>query len=154
MELFRTIASNYVLTLCGLSWIAAQVMKFVINYIFARKFKFERLYGSGGMPSAHTALVTALVMGVAKVSGLGSTEFVISAVLAAVVIYDSLGVRRAAGEHARVLNKIMDKRDYPPPENAETDVVQKQLKELLGHTPMEVLGGAMLGIIISMMYRY
>lgn len=129
----------------------------------------ERLVGSGGMPSSHTSLVVSLAMGVARVEGFGSTEFVISLVLASVVMYDAMGVRREAGKHAKLLNEmafdIKDifhnfqniKKQFVLDFSDEQDAEQEQehhltLKEFLGHTPLEVLAGCLLGILVAVAY--
>ncbi len=155
MELMQRLFSNYLLNLCVLAWCCAQLIKFLINLVSHHNVKLERLYGSGGMPSSHTATVCALTMGVAQVCGYSSAEFAIAAALSAIVIYDAMGVRRAAGEHAKILNQMMD--EYEKNDELGEDGLperKKDLKELLGHTPMEVLGGALLGILISMIYQY
>lgn len=102
--------------------------------------------GAGGMPSAHSAMVCALFVGVMHRCGAESPEFALAFVLAAVVIYDAMGVRRAAGEQARVVNKLVE-----IAEKNGSEITQKGLKESLGHTPMEVLGGIMLGILIALL---
>lgn len=146
MSIFYELISNYVL-ICSLSsWAIAQVCKFILNYIVNRNFNFERLSGSGGMPSAHSATVTALTISSARVCGTGSAEFALAVVLAAVVIYDAMGVRHEAGEHAKIINKLM--------KNSSEDELDeheyKELKELLGHTPLEVVGGILLGILVPL----
>lgn len=151
MQWLRALAGNNCLVICALSWFVAQVLKFIISSIARNKIKFERLYGSGGMPSSHTALVASLVMSVARFEGISSTYFALSVAFAAVVIYDAMNVRRQAGEHAKILNKIMDEEEYFRSESEDDD--DHELKELLGHTPFEVLGGAMVGILVSFLYQ-
>lgn len=151
MQWVKDLFANDCLMIVSLSWFTAQFLKFLINILIRKKVRFERLYGSGGMPSAHTAFVSSLVMAVARVEGVTSTYFVLAFALAAVVIYDAMGVRRQAGEHAKVLNKIIDSEDYLRNEVDDDD--DYELKELLGHTPLEVLGGAMVGILVSMLYQ-
>lgn len=146
MSLFNEVFSNYVL-ICSLSsWAIAQVCKFILNYIVNRNFNFERLSGSGGMPSAHSATVTALTISSARVCGTGSTEFALAVVFAAVVIYDAMGVRHEAGEHAKIINQLMKNSSEEDLEDPEF----KELKELLGHTPLEVVGGILLGILVPL----
>lgn len=146
MGIFNELLSNYVL-ICSLSsWAIAQVCKFVLNYIVNRSFNFERLSGSGGMPSAHSATVTALTISSARVCGTGSAEFALAVVLAAVVIYDAMGVRHEAGEHAKIINQLMKNSSEEDLEDPEF----KELKELLGHTPLEVVGGILLGILVPL----
>ncbi len=151
MQWIKEICSNNCLVICALAWFTAQFLKFILNLIIRKKVRFERLYGSGGMPSSHTALVSSLVMAVARFEGISSTYFALAVAFAAVVIYDAMGVRRQAGEHAKLLNKIIDSEDYLKNDFEDDD--DYELKELLGHTPLEVLGGAMVGILVSMMYQ-
>ena len=106
------------------------------------------MIGSGGMPSSHSSLVCALTISVARLNGIQSVEFAISFVLALIVMYDASGVRRAAGKHAEEINKIKEQIDLL---DGEKDSFEPKLKELLGHTPLEVLGGALLGIAIALL---
>lgn len=130
------------------SWLSAQVIKLVLTLIFQRKLDLVRLFGSGGMPSSHSATVTTSAVTTGLVLGFDSVFFGIATVFALVVMYDAAGVRRAAGKQAKLLNELI--------ENffAEHYFNQAKLKELLGHTPIEVLAGALLGIIISLAYFY
>lgn len=129
-----------------LSWFTAQVIKVLLTLIKKKKFDFTRLVGSGGMPSSHAAFVTSLATAVGLERGFGGVEFAISAVFALVVMYDAAGVRRAAGQQARILNKLVEQ--WEKSDFSETD---KHLKELLGHTPKEVFVGALLGIAIAVL---
>lgn len=137
---------NNALIAAALSWFLAQLIKTIITLIQTKTFVSERMFGSGGMPSAHSASVVALVMSVQHTCGLESPEFAIAMCFAGVVIYDAMGVRRAAGEQAKVINRmvgIMEQKEG-------TDITEKDLKEYLGHTPLEVLGGILLGFLVSM----
>ncbi len=136
--------SESVLVTSILSWFAAQVIKVFLSVIQDKRFDFRRLVGSGGMPSSHASFVTSLAAAVGIETGFGGTEFAICAVLALVVMYDAAGVRRAAGQQARILNRLMEK--WEKSDFSDTD---KHLKELLGHTPKEVFVGALLGITIA-----
>ncbi len=125
-----------------LGWVIAQVLKIVLTW--EKKFDFKRIVGSGGMPSSHAAFVMALTMGVGFTEGFSSAMFAVSAVLSFIVMYDAAGVRRSAGQQAAILNKLVESiiaDDRPK--------TGKRLKELLGHTPIEVIAGAILGIIIA-----
>ena len=146
MDSILELLQNQVLTTALLSWFIAQVMKTILVLLVDRKFNPERMIGAGGMPSAHSATVCSLLVAIARTSGFGSVEFAISVVLAAVVMYDATGVRRAAGEQAKVLNKMLEKQSL----NETDDLLQVELKEFLGHTPLQVLAGALLGILIAM----
>lgn len=131
-----------------MSWLLAQIIKMLISLIQNKRLDFRRLVGSGGMPSSHAAFVTSLATAVGLYEGFGGTEFAICAVLALIVMYDAAGVRRAAGQQARILNRLMKK--WERSDFTDTD---KHLKELLGHTPKEVFAGAVLGIAIALL-RY
>lgn len=120
-------------------WFSVQTFKVVYDILKYKKLNIRRMWGSGGMPSSHSALVCSLATVVAFEEGLGSMNFGIAVVLASVVMYDATGVRRAAGKQAKVLNQII--------ENYKEINVQEKLIELLGHTPKEVFVGALVGIL-------
>lgn len=136
--------TDSVLVTCILSWFIAQFIKVVTVLVKSKRIDFRRFIGSGGMPSSHSSFVTSLAASVAITDGFSSTSFAISVVLALVVMYDAAGVRRAAGQQAKILNKIVEEWEHA--DFAKTD---KRLKELLGHTPFEVFAGAILGIVIA-----
>ncbi|MCR4718592.1 MAG: divergent PAP2 family protein [Firmicutes bacterium] len=138
--------SESVLVTSILSWFAAQVIKVFFSLIQNKRFDFRRLVGSGGMPSSHASFVTSLATAVGLEKGFSGTEFAICAVFALVVMYDAAGVRRAAGQQARILNKLME--EWEKSDFSHSD---KHLKELLGHTPKEVFVGALLGITIALL---
>ncbi len=162
----RTDQFNVMLIAAILGWVSAQLLKTIIHVITTKKFSAERIFGAGGMPSSHSATVCALAITASRIYGITSSEFALSMVLALVVMYDACGVRRAAGLHAREINrmrKILDKLDDETIERLdeeidieldsdENDGVTKDLKEFLGHTPFQVLCGALLGIIIGMVF--
>ena len=145
------------------SFITAQIIKTVLYAIKYKTFNPERITGAGGMPSAHSALVISIVIYSMRIYGAASSEFALSMLFAGIVIYDALSVRYNAGLHAKELNKlrkIVDELDDEitqlsgGEEDPDIDelVSQKELKEFLGHTPIEVLAGALLGILISMVF--
>lgn len=139
---------NYLLSVAILSWLAAQICKTLINFALIGKFELERMYGAGGMPSAHSALVCSLFMAAARSEGLDSPIFAVTFVLAAVVMYDAMGVRHETGEQAKILNKLLN--DWLEDEEEGSPLFEvKKLKEKVGHTPLEVISGAMLGILIA-----
>ena len=140
------ITNNHVLKVCLLAWLIAQFLKVVFNILSYGRLDPDRLFGSGGMPSSHTALVLALATSVGKNSGWDSAAFAIAAVFATVVMYDAAGVRRAAGLQAEVLNRLIS--DI----YRGTHITHEQLKELIGHTPFEVLVGALLGIVVALLF--
>jgi len=139
---------NYALTVALSSWLAAQVAKTIINFVLAGQLDIERMWGAGGMPSAHSALVCSLVIAIAKTSGTSSPLFAIAFVLAAIVMYDAMGVRRAAGQQAKVINRLLSDRE----DEEELLPDGKKLKEMVGHTPLEVGSGALLGILIGVLF--
>lgn len=144
MKYILFITGNTILISALIGWFAAQTIKVIIGLVKEKRFCWDRLTGSGGMPSSHSAFVTALATQTAKVEGLDSPFFAITTALAIIVMYDAAGVRRAAGEQAKILNYMMDHwHEYTPV------MRQKELKELLGHTPIEVIVGAFLGLLIG-----
>ena len=142
MSYLQQLAANSVLLTALIGWFAAKALKIVLSW--DKKLDFKRFIGSGGMPSSHASFVMSLTMAGGFENGFDSAAFAISAVVAFVVMYDAAGIRRSAGQQAAILNKLVEsvvKADFPGTE--------KKLKELLGHTPIEVFGGAILGIIIA-----
>lgn len=137
--------TNYILICAFTGWFGAQFFKCVRYIVKNRKFNFAVLMASGGMPSSHSATVCSMVVATARVEGTGSVAFALAFVLAFIVMYDAAGVRRAAGEQAKVLNRIVE--DI---QKGETKYLDKRLKELIGHTPLQVIIGAIFGIIIPL----
>lgn len=138
------IFNNHILVVAVAACLLAQGSKLVIRGIQFKKLDFRALVETGGMPSAHSALVTALATGVGRTIGWESIEFAIASVFAVIVMYDATGVRQAAGKQARLLNQIVDELFQ---ENGEFN--EERLKELLGHTPFQVIVGAVLGAIAA-----
>ena len=131
--------------LTGLSsWLIAQVLKVLLHAALTGQLHWERLFGDGGMPSGHSATVTAMATTAALEYGLASPIFAIAVVFGIIVMHDAMGVRREAGKHAKVLNDLIASlgKDAPP-----KDV----LKEFLGHTPLQVCFGALLGFGVALM---
>ncbi len=129
-------------------WASAQLLKFILCFIQHADFRPERLYGSGGMPSSHSSLVCSSLIAAGRVDGFASSTFAIMAVLSVIVMYDAAGVRRAAGLHAKELNRI---RTVLFSQENDAESKKKELKELLGHTPLQVFCGAVLGIVIGVL---
>lgn len=176
MNLLRMLTSNYILNVGVTSWLLAQIIKLILTLVTTKKVVLERLIGSGGMPSSHSALTCSVAIAMARKMGFDSPEFGLALCFAGVVMYDAMGVRRAAGEQAKVLNRMVfefefpffqlgkqkfskgkhtgPKQDEPSLERAaekETaPLLDKELKEFLGHTPIEVVGGCLLGILVSL----
>lgn len=140
--------SNKIIGISILSWAIAQIIKIIIDIIDTRKIDWNLIMSSGGMPSSHSSFVTSLATTVGFSYGFQSVFFAICFVLCMVVMYDAAGVRRAAGKQAAVLNRIL--------ENASQHgfKVDEKLKELLGHTPIEVGAGALLGIFVAIVFNF
>jgi acid phosphatase family membrane protein YuiD len=133
------ILDNQVLLIALCSSLTAQILKLFIELAQFRRVRFKVLFETGGMPSAHSALVSALAAGIGRTQGWDTPQFAIATVFAFIVMYDAAGIRRAAGKQAKVLNQIM------------VEVFEEEhdpLKELLGHTPAQVIAGSILGILL------
>ena len=141
---FADLLNNHLLINSLAAWAAAQIIKTVIFAVIHKELDFHRLFGDGGMPSGHSATVTAMATTAGLEYGLASPLFAIAAVLAIIVMHDAMGVRLEAGKHARVLNQLLDlfSSDMKPEET---------MKELLGHTPLQVTFGALLGLTIALL---
>lgn len=147
MDYFSELIHNYILMAAAISWFTAQVIKTIIDFLITKKLTLERLVGSGGMPSCHSATVCALSVAAALEHGLGSPVFALAAIFAIIVMYDARGVRRETGTQAVIINQIMDYFNSEHPEKIK--FTQENLKELIGHTPLQVLIGALLGIAMG-----
>ena len=153
MEIFKQIFTNPVLLVPLGTWIFSQLVKAVVNFCICRKFSLERLFGDGGMPSAHSATVMALMIMVGHTMGFGSPVFAFAFIFAAVVMHDATGVRREAGKQAVTLKKlalIVNDAVSDPDKRIRTE----KLKVLVGHTPLQVVCGALLGIAVSLVYHF
>lgn len=146
MNIWEEILGNQVLVCSVLGWTVAQVLKTIIDVCLNHSFNPERLVGSGGMPSSHAATVCALTTASGMKYGPGSFEFAISFVVAMVVMYDAMGVRRETGKQAKLLNSLFSENIL----NLDGVVLQEKLKEYVGHTPVQVFAGAVLGIGMSL----
>ena len=142
----KELLTNKLLWIPLATWLMVQLFKLVVEIFSAkdRKINFRRILGSGGMPSSHTACITSLATSIGMSEGFGSTTFALAAVFCFIVMYDATGVRRAAGKQAAILNKMI--------ENDKSINVQEKLVELIGHTPFEVLVGAIVGIAIGIIF--
>ena len=145
MNVFQEIINNKYIIVPMFIWLGIQVFKVIWDLIKEKKFNFKRILGAGGMPSSHSAVVCSLATLIGKNVGFDSAMFGLSVILALVVMYDAAGVRRAAGKQAKILNQIVN----TPGLAIET--VQGKLVEVLGHTPIEVFVGAVLGIIVGIL---
>ncbi len=143
--MFNEIITNEVLIIPICSWAIAQVLKVIIILLRKKQLELRFLVVSGGMPSAHSAFVTALAASVALIEGWGSVVFGISAILALVVIYDAAGVRRSVGQQSVILNRIIREfRDRRP-----VTELGQDLREFIGHTQLQVIIGVLIGIVVA-----
>jgi acid phosphatase family membrane protein YuiD len=140
------LAGNRVLWASLAAWFVAQLIKTVRALVVTRRLNLSYLASSGGMPSSHSALVTGLATAVARVDGMRSTSFALAAVLAGVVMYDAAGVRLAVSKQARILNLMLDDFFH------ERGISEKRLHELIGHTPVQVFAGALVGILFGILF--
>lgn len=125
-------------------WFFIQAFKVIFDLVKTKKFNFKRIMGAGGMPSSHSAVVTTLSTMIGKEFGVQSPMFAMSLIFACIVMYDAAGVRRAAGKQAKLLNKIVETPGLTGVE------VSERLVEVLGHTPMQVVVGALIGIVVGL----
>ncbi|MBR6358226.1 MAG: divergent PAP2 family protein [Lachnospiraceae bacterium] len=151
MNWFLQLISNRILIIAIIAWFVAQVLKTIINFIVNKEWKLERLVGSGGMPSSHSATVCSLATATAFAYGLGSFEFAIAAILAIIVMYDARGVRRETGKQAVVIKQITEYLEAIQQGTLTPEFEEEKLKELVGHTPLQVGMGAILGTLIGIL---
>lgn len=137
---------NPVIVAAVAGWAAAQVLKFLLYLVQNASVRLERLYGSGGMPSSHSSMVCAAFICAGRVAGWTSPVAAVMFVVAAITMYDAANVRLEAGKHAKQLNEIMKQLLA---QGATSDTKKEEFKELLGHTPLQVVCGAVLGIVIG-----
>ena len=146
--LLQALSWNYVLVTALISSILSQMIKVLLNLIIVGKFIPERMWGAGGMPSAHSATVCAMVVATGRYCGTHSTLFAIALIVSIIVMYDAMGVRRETGEQAKVLNHLLNEWI-----DQESEILSflghKRLKEMVGHTPIQVLTGAVFGAAIG-----
>lgn len=153
----------YILIVTALTWVIAQIFKLSFEMLTHKRVKLSRVIGAGGMPSVHTATVIALAVAVGKKSGVSSASFAIAVVISFVVMYDAINVRQEAGKHAKVLNTLVNwlvKDRTPDEDDIEFEVKDKRkdensklnLEEQIGHTIIEVLCGAAIGLLVSLLF--
>jgi uncharacterized protein len=143
VDVVRGILRNQVLLATAGAWFLAQLLKVPIDYARTGKTNWALLSSAGGMPSSHSALVWSLATGIGLTEGFTSPIFALTVVVALVISYDAAGIRRAAGQHANVINQLVDELAHGHP------LHEEQLKEILGHSPVEVLVGALFGIVVG-----
>lgn len=147
-NLFISLLGNFVFVAVFISWFLAQIIKVIIYWMLEKKLNIWHFFEAGGMPSTHSASVTALTLSILLTQGPGSPLFVVSSVFSLIVMYDAAGVRRSAGKQAEILNKMVD-------DLYSTGRVKvEKLKELLGHDPIEVVIGASIGVVVTLIAFY
>ena len=132
------------------SWLIAQVMKVIINFCVTRQLSWERLFGDGGMPSGHSATVSSLAIFAALRCGCGSFEFAVTAILAIIVCHDAMGVRQETGKQAVIINEMVLQFE----KLLKQDITDIDLKELVGHTPLQVIAGITVGICNALIMHF
>lgn len=146
MEALLEIVTSKYIYIPILVWLCIQSFKVIWDLVETKKFNFKRILGAGGMPSSHSAVVMSLAVMIGKAEGFASPIFALSLIFAIVVMYDAAGIRRAAGKQAKLLNKIINT------PGLSSIQVQERLVEVLGHTPVQVLVGAIIGIIVGIIF--
>lgn len=148
MSLSEFLLFNPVLLSALVAWALAQTLKVLIEFIIRRKINWALLFQAGGMPSSHSAMVSAVALSTGLISGFDTAVFAVAAVFATIVVYDATGVRRESGKQAVLINSIIEefsKGKIPP---------QDKLKEVLGHTPGEAILGTLLGLSIGFLISF
>ena len=150
MEWVVDLVKNPILITAVASWGVAQVLKVIINAIINKELSIERLFGDGGMPSGHSATVTSMATITALTYGTGSVEFAICAILAIIVCHDATGVRQETGKQAVLLNELIEAFEAL----SKADLPEVKLKEFVGHTPIQVIAGILLGIVDALVIYF
>jgi hypothetical protein len=148
MEASTSSYPYYALVSAIVGWVIAQTIKVPLNYFKTRHWNWSLLLRAGGMPSSHSALVAGVAHAIGLSQGFGSPLFAIAFALALIVIYDATGIRRQAGKHARIINKMITDLASGHP------LKQEELREVLGHTPLEAVAGTLLGIGIAQLFWF
>jgi acid phosphatase family membrane protein YuiD len=136
--------NNKIVIAAMISWLLGQGLKFPFEYLINKRWDWTIMFSTGGLPSSHSAVVTAVALSIGLIDGFDTSLFALAAATGLIVIYDAAGVRRQAGFHAERINQII--RDFLESGHFE----QEDLKEMLGHSPFEVVSGIVLGVLISL----
>ena len=144
MNNFQGFIQNKYVIIPILTWFFIQLFKLLYDLVTTKKFNFKRILGAGGMPSSHSAVVAGLATLIGKYQGVDTPIFAVSLILAFVVMYDACGVRRAAGKQAALLNKLIETPGLTGVQ------VSEKLVEVLGHTPIQVFVGALIGVVVGL----
>ena len=152
MDVIHSILTwNEILTVSILGWLTAQLIKTTISSLLAGKLQLERMVGDGGMPSAHSATVCAMVVATGRIEGVHSSLFAIACVVAIITMHDAMGVRHETGEQAKVLNNIIEM--WLEESESRSPILQNMhLKDMVGHTPLQVHGGLIAGASVGFLY--
>jgi len=142
--IFLQLWQNHILKVTLFAWVFAQTLKVALGVLRTKHFDFRWFIGTGGMPSAHAAGSSALAVIVGRDLGFDTPAFALAAVFAMVTMFDAQGVRRAAGKQASILNKVLDDIYW------KGKIEEDRLKELIGHTPVEVFAGSIIGILLAL----
>ncbi len=143
---FGMLTTNPIIDCALMAWFLAQTIKVILDAVILRRFDIRRFVSSGGMPSSHSALVVACTTAMGKLYGVGEPLFALSAIFAVVVMYDACNVRRSAGDTARLVNLLLEH-----VERLTAEDFAENLKEVMGHTPLQVLMGALLGLGVGLL---
>lgn len=138
---------NEILVCAFISWTIAQGLKVLIHWLIKRELNWRRMFGMGGMPSSHTAFFISVAMMVALREGMNSTSFALAFSVASVVIYDAMGVRYQTGKQSKVINQILREMLLEGKK-----LTEEKMQELVGHTPLEVMFGAIIGLTVPIIY--
>jgi acid phosphatase family membrane protein YuiD len=141
--MINDLLNNGMLISCLLGWFLAQAVKPFVHYARTRRWNWGLWFSAGGMPSSHSALMSSMALSVGLFEGFGSAEFAIAVAITMIVVYDAAGVRRQAGMHAERINRMINELFSGQP------LSEKQLKEVLGHTPRQVIVGVIFGMTIA-----
>ncbi|HEX2998650.1 MAG TPA: divergent PAP2 family protein [Armatimonadota bacterium] len=150
MDWFSQLISNKILISGCVAWVAAQILKTIVHAIVNKKIDWPRLIGVGGMPSSHSATVTAVAATSALSFGLASFQFGVTVIVASIVMHDAMGVRKETGKHAAILNDMIDFFDSMGKDMSP----EEKLKVFVGHSPLQVIAGAALGLAISLAIKF
>lgn len=145
-NVFLVFVTNKYIYVPFLLWLSIQTFKVIYDLITTKKFNFKRILGAGGMPSSHSAVIVSLATLVGKYEGVDTATFAVATIMALIVMYDACGVRRAAGKQAALLNKLVETPGLTGLQ------VSEKLVEVLGHTPVQVLVGAGIGILVGILF--
>ena len=146
MEILNQLISNKYIIVPFVLWFCIQFFKVIWDLVATKKFNFKRIMGAGGMPSSHTAIVVSLAVMIGKSEGFNTPIFALALIFSFVVMYDAAGIRRAAGKQAKLLNKLIETPGLTGVQ------VSEKLVEVLGHTPTQVIVGAIIGVIVGFIF--